>query len=98
MRNFLLFAIISGALLNSCTLDPECEWTDLYADFESYEFTTDLEQTNIVLLTPEFDQILSCLSRTSFVQIALMMHSPSFRVMKNAPTAYILKSILTNTR
>ena len=55
MRNFLLFAIISGALLNSCTLDPECEWTDLYADFESYEFTTDLEQTNIVLLTPEFD-------------------------------------------
>lgn len=55
MRNFLLFALISGALLGSCTLDPECEWTDLYADFESYEFTTDLEQTNIVLLTPEFD-------------------------------------------
>ena len=43
MRNFLLFALVSVTLLGSCTLDPECEWTDLYAEFETYDFTTDLE-------------------------------------------------------
>ena len=55
MREFQLFTLIGGLLLTSCTLDPECEWTDLYPEYEAYEFTNDIEATNIVLLTPEYD-------------------------------------------
>lgn len=51
----MFFAAVSAFVFHACTLDPECEWTDLYPEYENYSYTTDIETTNIVLLTPEFD-------------------------------------------
>lgn len=54
MRRIAFYFITLGLLI-SCSLDPECTWEDLYVEFESYDFETNLDQTNIVLLGPGTD-------------------------------------------
>lgn len=62
----LFFALLTGALIgSSCTLDPECEWQDLYPEFENYGLVEGLNTTSIVLMGPEFDPGLSL--GTSFI-------------------------------
>jgi len=49
MTKHLFTALIFGALLTSCTLDPECVWDDSYPEFETYDLLPDLEQVDLVL-------------------------------------------------
>ena len=58
MHNTLLkfFACLAlGLMLTQCTLDPECNWEDLYTEYENYDHFNDVKATNLVLMGPEFD-------------------------------------------
>lgn len=60
MHNTLLkfFACLGlGLMFTQCTLDPECNWEDLYPEYENYDHFNDVKATNLVLMGPEFDQI-----------------------------------------
>ncbi len=42
-------------MFTQCTLDPECNWEDLYPEYENYDHFNDVKATNLVLMGPEFD-------------------------------------------
>ena len=61
MKTRTLLGLMTAALtlLNACTLDPQCEWTDLYPEFENYTIIDGLDQADIIMMGPEFDPSLT---------------------------------------
>jgi hypothetical protein len=55
LRTFLTVSAVSLFALTQCSLDPACEWKDLYPEFEDYGHYSGVEGVNLVLMGPEFD-------------------------------------------
>lgn len=57
MKNWIAKAALLAAplMLQNCSLEPNCEFRDLYTEFENYTLVDGLKTTDIVLMGPEFD-------------------------------------------